>query len=194
MYRNYLHIVYFTMHFSEKIAKNRDFAIDTSKKVVVSSLKEDLRQSKELFSYNQILKLTRDLLSQVTEDTFLIPISVFNEELGALGSIVKYLRENCKLRFSKIGALLGRNDVAVGNCYRDSVKKFPVKFKVRKSEFNIPTSIFRDRGLGVLENLVLYVKKNYGLRFKEIAVLLHRDDRTIWTAYDRALKKMGNRK
>ena len=53
----------------------------------------------------------------------------------------------------------------------------------------IPSSIFRDRSLKVLEVLVAYLKDQKQLTFHEIAVLLNRDDRTIWTVYSRVKKK-----
>lgn len=52
----------------------------------------------------------------------------------------------------------------------------------------VPLSIFKDRSLTVLEAVVLYLK-NSGLSFKEISVLLNRDQRTIWTVHNRAIKK-----
>jgi hypothetical protein len=54
---------------------------------------------------------------------------------------------------------------------------------------NIPTSIFKNRGLSVLESLVVFLKEEYELHFHDISKLLNRDDRTIWTVYDRAKKK-----
>jgi hypothetical protein len=53
----------------------------------------------------------------------------------------------------------------------------------------IPSNIFRDRSLSVLEIIVEYLKEKKKLTYHEIAVLLNRDDRTIWTCYNRAKKK-----
>jgi len=53
----------------------------------------------------------------------------------------------------------------------------------------IPSNIFRDRNLSVLEVLVEYLKEQRNMTYHEIAVLLNRDDRTIWTVYNRAKKK-----
>jgi len=57
----------------------------------------------------------------------------------------------------------------------------------------IPSFIFRDRSLSVLEAIVEYLKEQKQLTFHEIAVLLNRDDRTIWTVYTRGKKKRGSR-
>lgn len=53
---------------------------------------------------------------------------------------------------------------------------------------DIPSDIFRDRSLSVLEVLVEHLKDK-GMSFHEIAELINRDDRTIWTVYNRARKK-----
>lgn len=55
---------------------------------------------------------------------------------------------------------------------------------------NIPTFIFRDRDLAALESVVVYLKDSHGLTYAQIAKLLNRDDRTIWTTYNRAKKKL----
>ena len=56
---------------------------------------------------------------------------------------------------------------------------------------NIPTFIFKDRTLAALESLVVYLKDTQGLTYAQIAKLLNRDDRTIWTTYARAKKKLN---
>ena len=52
----------------------------------------------------------------------------------------------------------------------------------------IPLEILRDRTVSVLESIVEYLK-NKGLSFHEIGLLLNRDERNIWTVYNRAKKK-----
>ncbi len=56
-------------------------------------------------------------------------------------------------------------------------------------KLSIPTSVLRDRSISVLEAIVRYLKEKKGMSYHEIAVLLNRDDRTIWTVYNRTLKK-----
>ena len=56
---------------------------------------------------------------------------------------------------------------------------------------NIPTFIFKDRSLAALEAVVVYLKDSQGMNYAQIARLLNRDDRTIWTTYTRAKKKLG---
>jgi hypothetical protein len=54
---------------------------------------------------------------------------------------------------------------------------------------DIPAEIFQDRNVAVLERLSEYLKDKLNLNYHEIAVLLNRDERTIWTCYNRAKKK-----
>lgn len=60
---------------------------------------------------------------------------------------------------------------------------------VGSNEINIPISVLSDRSLAALESVVEYMKDKLGLSYHEIAMLLKRDDRTIWTCYNRARKK-----
>ena len=53
----------------------------------------------------------------------------------------------------------------------------------------IPSTIFRDRALKVLEVLVEFLRDQKGMNYHEIGLLLNRDERTIWTVYNRAKKK-----
>jgi len=57
----------------------------------------------------------------------------------------------------------------------------------------IPAYIFASRKLGVLEVTVKCLKENYSLSFRQIALLLKRDDRTIWSTYQKAKKKYKNK-
>ncbi len=57
-----------------------------------------------------------------------------------------------------------------------------------KGELSVPATIFL-RELGALEALVKYMKENLMMSYHEISELLNRDDRTIWTAYKKALEK-----
>jgi len=64
-----------------------------------------------------------------------------------------------------------------------------------KSEryINIPSFIFKDRELAALEAIVVYLKDSQGMNYAQIAKMLNRDDRTIWTTYQRAKKKLAAR-
>ncbi|MBS3113106.1 hypothetical protein J4418_03420 [Candidatus Woesearchaeota archaeon] len=59
----------------------------------------------------------------------------------------------------------------------------------RKLAIDIPVSLFCDRTLSIFEVLIEFLKDTQNLSYHEIAVLTNRNDRTIWTIYNRASKK-----
>ena len=64
------------------------------------------------------------------------------------------------------------------------------KNKKEKSLPKIPIGIFSNKKLGILEILVKYLKENYLMTYSKIAKLLNRDDRTIWSSYNKTKKKV----
>lgn len=139
-----------------------------------------------------------ELLNKRNEEKniILIPCSLFrNRHLGILEIITKYLREEVNLSYKEIAILLNRDDRTIWSTYNSAIKKEKERFKITKDRFLIPISIFKERDFGFLELLTSYLKENHNLSYHEIAMLLNRDDRTIWTAYNRLLqKKNGNHK
>lgn len=120
-----------------------------------------------------------------------VPVSIFNnEELSALEAIVKYMKENLKLKYREIGIILNRDERNIWTTYSNAQKKRKKRFVVKKSEFLIPVSILQNRKLSVLENITAYLKAQ-GLTYHKIARLMNRDDRTIWTVWHRANKKQN---
>ena len=143
------------------------------------------------FSSEDIIELISKLLRVQAKEEVKVPISVFNNEyLSSLENIVKYLRENLLLSFRQIAELTNRNEIALAVTYRNAKRKMEAKFVVTEiSPYSIPVSILKDRNLSVLENIAAYLKDSFGLNYHGVAVLLNRDDRTIWTVYNRAKKK-----
>ena len=162
-----------------------------STKEIEKRLLDTLKYLKDQnISSEEIIKLVTDLLKVQEKEEAKVPISVFkNDALSALETIVKYLRENKLLTFKQIGSLTNRNHVALAVTYRNSKKKLEEKFVEEISAYYVPVSILQDRKLSVLENLVSYLKDSFGLTYHKIAVLLNRNDRTIWTVFQRAKKK-----
>jgi len=142
-------------------------------------------------SSEEIINLVSESLKVQVKEEAKVPISVFkNDYLSSLENIVKYLRENLLLSFKQIASLTNRNPIALAVTYRNAKKKMEAKFAVTEiSPYSIPVSILQDRNLSVLENVASYLKDTFGLTYHKIAVLLNRDDRTIWTVYQRAKKK-----
>jgi len=72
----------------------------------------------------------------------------------------------------------------------EEIKKL---LKKDKEEIVLPVSIFNEK-LGMLEAASLYLKDELNLSFNDIAKLLKRDYKTIWTSYNKAKKKLKNEK
>ena len=132
------------------------------------------------------------VLAKAREDkVILIPLSVFlDRSVSVLEAISEYLKDSKNLSYHDIAVLLNRNDRTIWTCYNRAKKKNPGHFtKIAESKEYIPSSIFLDRDVSVLESIVEYLKDKRELNYHGIAVLLNRDDRTIWTCYNRAKKK-----
>jgi hypothetical protein len=121
---------------------------------------------------------------------FRVPVSVIsNRELSSLESIVKFLRENLRLTNVMVANLLGRSLQVTWTTYHNASKKMPRPIVSVASRFDVPLNIFRDSRYSVLESIVVYLKEHSGLSYHDIAQLLNRDDRTIWTVFNRASQK-----
>ena len=118
-----------------------------------------------------------------------IPLTIFSNKLSALETIVKYLKENNSLTNKQVASLVGRSEKTTSQAYISSKKKHSLQFKNMFSEMIFPVHILQNRTLSILENIVYFLHTNYGLTFSSIAKLLKRDQRTVWTTYQRALKK-----
>ena len=141
-------------------------------------------------SSKDVIERVNKILNISVKEEVKVPLSVFkNDYLSSLETIVKYLRENLLLSFKQIASLTNRNPIALAVTYRNAKKKMEAKFAEEISPYSIPVSILQDRNLSVLENVVSYIKDTFGLTYHKVAVLLNRNDRTIWTVYQRAKKK-----
>ena len=132
------------------------------------------------------------VLAKAKEDSvILIPLSVFLDRgVSVLEAVSEYLKDSKELSYHEIAVLLNRNDRTIWTCYNRAKKKNPGHVvKLAESKEHIPSSIFLDREVSVLEAIVEYLKDERGLSYHEMAVLLNRDDRTVWTCYNRAKKK-----
>jgi len=137
------------------------------------------------FSSDEIIRL---VAKEKEPKAIEIPVGIFNKKLSSLETIVKYLKENLDLKYSEIAKLLNRNDRTIWTTYSNSRKKFSKKFAVKGNKYFIPALIISNRSLSVLESIVSYLKDTFNLKYSQIALLLCRDQRTIWTAYNRKRK------
>jgi len=137
----------------------------------------------------QIISLFDDFLDKKDKLDVKIPISILgNRKLSCLESVIKFLREEVDLSNSQVSKILARSPQTCWTTYRNAVKKLPARSKFDFSENDIPVSVIRNNKLSVLESIVVFLAGKY-LSFHEIALLLNRDDRTIWTVHKRAMTK-----
>ena len=78
------------------------------------------------------------------------------------------------------------------NEFLEYLKERKISLNDLSKEEQIPIAIFDNDILSALESIAKYLKENRGLTFHQIAVLLKRDDRTIWSSYNKASKKRKN--
>ena len=167
-----------------------------SKKVdIYTDLSSSLIRDEEFIGLRELynrLKLKYDkleILSVLDSEEIFIPSSIFNKKLSSLEVISKYLFENKNLSLKNISKLLNRSNRNIWNAYNRSKKKYSKKLVVKESIL-IPISILRNLDFTLLENIISYLKGKFGFSYHKIAILLQRDDRTIWTVYNR-IKKRG---
>jgi len=115
-----------------------------------------------------------------------IPISVFSErQIGSFGLLVIYLIEVVGLAKSEIAQLLRRDPRTIWAAYDHARRRFSSPLDTSDSHITIPVNIFSQRKYSVLETLVDHLKDGHKLRNSQIAALLNRDEKTVWTVLHR---------
>jgi len=94
-----------------------------------------------------------------------------NDELKAIYILLKSISEKNDISF--------QNSLELLNSVRE-----------KEEETMIPSCILRTGQVGILQTITKYLKENLNLSFHEIAVLLNKDDRVVWTTYNNAIKKL----
>jgi hypothetical protein len=119
-----------------------------------------------------------------------IPVSLFsNNKLGIMEVLVRYLKENCLMNYSKIGKILNRDARTIWTIYQTSIKKSNIPFKNPNKGFYVPLEVFSNRTVSPLGSLISYLKEEYGISLKEISKILARDYRSVWLSYHNSAKK-----
>jgi len=162
--------------------------------LIIDELKDKYSMSKAE-TINLVVKELKDKYKITKKETINIirqeeeiPISIFAAKLGALEALTKYMKENLNLSYHEIAERISRNDRTIWTAYSKAKEKHTKPFEI-KDKTTIPLSIFKNRKLTILESTVLYLKER-GLKFSEIAALLSREQRNIWTIHSRAVKKI----
>jgi len=161
---------------------------EKKKKKILGFLKE-LKDEGQEISLDELSSLTQELKR---ESEVAIPLSLFRSELAPAESLVKYLKENMKMRLSEVAELLKRDDRSIWTTYNNGIKKKQELVIDKREETKIPISVFNDRRLSILESLTTYLRKEK-LSNIEIAEIINRDPRNVFTVYKRALKKLNKK-
>lgn len=171
----------------QKRGKERDESVSGS------SLAQDpeFQQLKDLYGKlkGKYSLQSSALFQKIEEKDILIPVTIFNKELSGLEAICKYLKENLSLTNKEIAKQLNRSEKTIWQAYQSSKEKSPAQYVVAATQYTVQVSALHSRSLSVLETIVKHLKESFNLSYHAIAQLLMRDDRTIWTVYQRALKK-----
>lgn len=124
-----------------------------------------------------------------------IPVSIFQDRsLSIFEILVEYLKENFNSNYHKIAVLTNRDERTIWTVYSRAKKKRESrpKAQILSADVFVPISILLDRHCAVLESIAFYLREKRGFSFREIGSMLGRNDRTVWTAYSRAKKKLQN--
>ncbi|MCF7866525.1 hypothetical protein K9L67_05045 [Candidatus Woesearchaeota archaeon] len=118
-----------------------------------------------------------------------IPITILNDKkISSLEIIVKYLKENKKLKYKEIAKLLKRKSNSLGSTYKKAKTKKPEKFEDQETSPKIPFSAFK-KELSILEAICLHLQKE-DYKQVEIAKILGKNPKTIWTTIQRTKNKI----
>lgn len=132
------------------------------KKEASKTSQERLNQIAEELKSHNVTK--QDLLLNFLQEEETISKVFDNQTIETLEKITKHLKE---------------------------IKKIKIRPNKTIEGYSIPLTILSDRKLSVLEHVTAYLKEHHDLSYKEISTLLNRDQRTIWTTYQRSKKKRG---
>lgn len=182
------------MNYKPKKANSDSLGSDDSPRDEFNNT-DDFKQLKKL--YDSIKEKYRvnisDIAQELEKKELLIPCAIFNTELTTLQTLCKYLKENLSYNFTKISILLNRNPRIIWRAYNLAKKRLPEKIIITDFLKTVPISIFSNREMSIMENMVAYLKEKNRMKYSDIAKILKRDDRTIWTVYNRAKKKANEK-
>ena len=134
-------------------------------------------------------KLKKNLKKGEKRFEIKIPVSIFSSELHPAEALCKYLKEDLKLRVGEISKRLNRDEATINLNYKNSKRE---DIKIKEEKIFVDIEIFSDRRLSVLEAVVNELRKK-GYKNIEIAEMLGKDQRNIYTLYNRGVKKLKKR-
>jgi len=169
------------------MSKNNGINSRNSKDEVVKTALESLKSQD--ISYEDVLKY----LKRHKEDVIQVPVSIFKIGLSPLQAVVKYLADK-GYSYSEISKRINRDPRTVWNTHRIASGRYSGIIVADETRYSIDLEMFKDRKLSFLEHLCDFLKGEYNLRYSQIANLIGKDARTIWTVCKRAEKKKNEGK
>ena len=123
-----------------------------------------------------------------------VPLKLFNNILSPLENVVMYLHIKLGFNQTDVAKMLNRDHTTIWTTLEKALTKITKSKYLQliskiKEEYLIPIQIFENRKLSILEHVSIYIKDKYSLSYHEIAILMGKNDRTIWTVVNRARKK-----
>lgn len=125
-----------------------------------------------------------------------IPAEIFKSSLSPLENVVMYLGVQLQLNQTQISNVLNRDHTTIWTTLLNAKNKIKeVEYKefishIPEENILVPISVFANRKLSILESLSIYIKDKFELNYHQIALILGRNDRTVWTVVNRARKKL----
>ncbi|MGV8141366.1 MAG: hypothetical protein ACP5NW_02910 [Candidatus Woesearchaeota archaeon] len=163
----------------------------------VEKLSLNVIEKKHNISREELLQIVEEVLSAIEsrrDTTESIPVTILKfSRLSSLETIVKFLRENRNMSYSSIGKNLSRNPKTLAVTYAVAHRKMPESFSKRleNDTHRIPFTAFSGR-LSILECICTYLKsRNHS--YADIARMIGKDQRTVWTVCKRAEVKLEGR-
>lgn len=175
---------------STNVFDNLDSKSNTEVLSKISELVQLIEQ-KTGKDFSDILSQTKKK-EQIQKDFF--PLSILTRKLGVAETLVRYLKDWQHLNYRNISNIMHRSEGVVGVMYRTSLKKYPSQLKPSlpfSQDILVPLSLFSET-YTAFESIIIYLKEKESLKFSQIARLTSRDQRTIWTIYNRTRNRSNS--
>jgi len=147
---------------------------------------------KDKLTIDSLLSKSKEELVQIIleKEGRTMPAGVLNSGFHPLQAVVKYLKEEERMEIKHISILLNRNVQTIWTSY-NMVRDVKVSFK--DSGIGIPLSVLSKTDCSILESAVHYLNSVHKLRLGQIAVMLGKSIKTVWTCNHRYMVKGGKK-
>jgi transposase len=136
------------------------------------------------YSYESLKAKTKEELIRLIlqEQDIKIPVTVFSAGLPPLTALVKYLHDEKKLAVREIALKLGRHEQTIWTILRKGKDE---RLVVKECEVLIPVSLFSKEKFSILETLTNFLLTDQQMTLSQIAKVLDKSIKTIWTCSSR---------